>query len=118
MATLRKTDHDKQDVVTDRPVESENVRSDGVGASAQGDDTNCDSYKDIVMPSAAVANGRDVSKALRMPLLIRTLLDLAISVVGCGIEDLLTYEQSAKGLPDRKPDQRSQRLRQVSAMAF
>lgn len=45
MATLRKTDHDKQDVVTDRPVESENMPSDGVGASAQGDDTNCDSTK-------------------------------------------------------------------------
>jgi len=116
MATLRKTDHDKQDVVTDRPVESENMPSDGVGASAQGDDTNCDST--MVMPTAAVAHGRYVSKALRMPLLIRALLDLAISVVGCGIEDLLTYEQSAKGLPDRKPDQRSQRLRQVSAMAF
>jgi hypothetical protein len=114
MATLRKTDHDKQDVVTDRPVESENMPSDGVGASAQGDDTNCD----VQMPTAAVAHGRYVSKALRMPLLIRALLDLAISVVGCGIEDLLTYEQSAKGLPDRKPDQRSQRLRQVSAMAF
>ena len=114
MATLRKTDHDKQDVVTDRPVESENMPSDGVGASAQGDDTNCD----VQMLTAAVAHGRYVSKALRMPLLIRALLDLAISVVGCGIEDLLTYEQSAKGLPDRKPDQRSQRLRQVSAMAF
>ena len=51
----------------------------------------------MVVSTAAVAHGWYVSKALRLPLLIRALLDIAISVVGCGIEDLLTYEQSAKG---------------------